>query len=151
MVISVATMRVVVDGSSMEPSLTSGQLVLVNKLHYQFRTPQRGDIIVFWLPSVSERNTIKRIIGLAGDTIEFRDGWVYINGERLDEPYISQPCAFTICPNSIWQVGDGDYFVMGDNRNHSRDSRSFGVIPDDAIVGKAIFRYWPLSKMTMLH
>lgn len=150
-IISVTTFRVMVDGRSMETTLTTGQFLLVSRLHYQFSTPQRGDIIVFQLASVSEYGTIKRIIGLPRDTIEFREGWVYINGVLLAEPYLAEPCLPTICPNSIWQMGADEYFVMGDNRNQSRDSRSFGAIPADAINGKAIIRYWPLTEVNWLH
>ena len=149
--INLITLRVVVDGLSMEDTLHSGELLLVNRIHYKLsEPPHRGDIIVFHSPAMSDENIIKRIIGLPEDTVEFREGVIYINGYEWDEAYLSQPCSITTCPNSIWQLGSGEYFVMGDNRNASRDSRSLGTISKEAIIGKAIMRYWPIATFRWL-
>ncbi|MDQ7026157.1 MAG: signal peptidase I [Anaerolineae bacterium] len=144
------TARVVVNGVSMESTLYSGQLLLISRFHYQLGEPQRGDIVVFYPEFDPTQEYIKRVLGLPGETLELRDGRVYINGQLWDEPYVTEACEDSICYNSIWQVGTGEYFVMGDNRNASRDSRSFGTIPQDAIIGKAILRYWSLSEMAWL-
>lgn len=134
----------------MENTLHTGQLLLVSRIDYRFGEPQRGDIVVFHLSTYPQREFIKRVIGLPGETVELRDGQVYINGRLWLEPYVSETCEPVICPNSIWQIGDDEYFVMGDNRNHSQDSRSYGTIPQTAIVGKAILRYWPFSELQWL-
>lgn len=135
----------------MQPTFESGQYILVSRVHYLFGTPQRGDVLVFQLPSNPERDLIKRLIAIPGDTIEFRDTQVYINGMLIDEPYLTRACDVSVCSDSIWQLGDDDYFMMGDNRNLSTDSRSFGAIHSDHIVGRAILRYFPFSELNWLH
>jgi signal peptidase I len=127
-------------GTSMVPTLADGQFLVVNKLGYRLHQPQRGDIIVFTDPYSPDRKLIKRLIGFPGETVEVRGGAVLINGHALDEPYLEDPGnssrAASVLP-------DGEYFVLGDNRNNSSDSRSWGNLPRDRIVGKAWLSYWP--------
>jgi signal peptidase I len=127
-------------GRSMEPTLENDQFLVVNKLGYRLYAPQRGDIIVFVDPTSPDRKLIKRIIGLPGETVEIRDGQVLINGRKMDEPYITVPWHSTR-PASI--IPEDQYFVLGDNRNNSSDSRSWGTLPEEDIVGKAWLSYWP--------
>lgn len=141
--VNLATVRFVVDGPSMEPNFQDNQYLMVSRIHYLFNEPERGDIIVFHYPEQVTDDYIKRIIGIPGDTIEFRDARVYINGEIMGEPYINEPCAPRNCADETWQLDSDEYFVMGDNRNHSRDSRIFGAIRREHIVGEVIARYWP--------
>ena len=141
--VNLATVRFVVDGPSMEPNFQDDQYLMVSRIHYLFNEPERGDIIVFHYPEQVTDDYIKRIIGIPGDTIELRDARLYINGEIIDEPYINEPCAPRNCAEETWQLDPDEYFVMGDNRNHSRDSRIFDAIRRDHIVGEVIARYWP--------
>lgn len=136
-----------IDGPSMEPTLFTGQNLLISRLDYLFGEIKRGDIAVFDPPNAKEEMLIKRVIGIPGDTVEMRDQEVYLNGEKLDEPYfVNTPCTPIDCPNNSWTLGPNEYFFMGDNRNRSNDSRAFGPITRDRIVGRAVFRYWPLDK-----
>lgn len=142
------------DGPSMQPTLFAGQQLLVSRLDYLFGDPQRGDIVVFDKPNTGPEDEmlIKRVIGIPGDTIELRDQQVYRNGVLLDEPYfVNAPCNSRKCPNQVWILGVDEYFVMGDNRNHSVDSRDFDAVTRDRIVGKAIWRYWPLNQFGSLY
>jgi len=132
------TYRVV--GQSMEPTLQQDQRLIVSKLSYRLHEPQRGDIIVFHDPQDPSRNLIKRIIGLPGEILEIRNGQVFINEQQLTEPYLTSISGRSEAPVPI---PDGYFFVMGDNRNNSSDSRSWGVLSADQIVGKAAFTYWP--------
>ena len=127
-------------GRSMEPTLQNDQFLVVSKLDYRLHTPQRGDIIVFRDPQSQNRKLIKRIIGLPGDVVEIGNDAVTINGYPLDEPYIESPSLYTEAPLT---VPDGQYFVLGDNRNNSSDSHAWGTLPEDLIVGKAWLSYWP--------
>jgi len=131
-----------VDGSCMEPNLYTGQRVLVCKAAYWFGDPHRGDVIVFRKPGEPERVLIKRIIGMPGDRLEIQDGQVYIGDELLEEPYIKES---TSSDYSSIEIPMGHYFVMGDNRDYSSDSRSWGTMPRENIIGKAWLCYWPLS------
>jgi signal peptidase I len=133
------TYRVV--GQSMDPTLEQDERLIVSKLSYRLHDPQRGDIIVFHDPQDPSRNLIKRIIGLPGEMLEIRDGQVFINEQPLNEPYINGHMNGTEPPTP---VPEGYYFVMGDNRNNSSDSRSWGPLAKDKIVGKAAFTYWPI-------
>lgn len=137
--INTISARVRVDGISMQPTLLNGEFVLVNKLSYQFGEIQRGDIIVFDFPLNMEEELIKRVIGLPGDTVLVQDGKVFVNNMPLNETYIAQ------LPNysGQWAVEDGYIFVLGDNRNNSNDSKDWGYLPIDNIVGKATLIYWP--------
>ncbi len=127
-------------GNSMDPTLKNQQLLVVNKLDYRLRDPQRGDIIVFHDPHDTSRKLIKRVIGLPGELLEIKTGQVFINDQLLSEPYIKSPSTSTRLPAPI---PNGQYFVMGDNRGNSSDSRSWGTLPQEEIVGKAWLTYWP--------
>lgn len=143
--VNLSTVRFVVRGSSMEPTFRDDQLLLVSRLNYLLADPQRGDIVVFHYPNAPTEDYIKRVIGLPGETVEMRDQEVYINGVKLDEPYINEPCMTYSCPDKIWELGSDEYFVMGDNRNRSSDSRSFNGVKRQFIVGEVVIRYWPPS------
>ncbi len=123
---------------SMEPNLYDGEYVIVDKVSYALRQPQRGEIVV--LKRTGQPDLIKRIVGLPGETLEVHDAQVFINGQPLTEPYIRGPIAQTTPPQ---QIEPGYYFVMGDNRNNSSDSRAFGAISREDIVGRAWIIYWP--------
>ncbi|MBE0415612.1 MAG: signal peptidase I [Dehalococcoidia bacterium] len=138
-----------VDGPCMKPNLYTGQRVLVIKAAYWFSGPQRGDVIIFHSTQEPGKNLIKRVIALPGETVEIRDGKVYINGDPLDEPYIMQEPCERYCDLTM-QVPDGCYFVLGDNRNSSSDSRSWGMLPQENIIGKAWLCYWPLGDWHLL-
>lgn len=134
----------IINGSSMEPDLHSGERLIINKIVYHFENPRRGDVIVFHPPESGPSSTpfIKRIIGLPGDTVEVRNGRVIVNGEALTEPYIAQ------APEYIMKkitVPDNSYFVLGDNRNLSNDSHSGWTVTRGEIVGKAWVTIWPPS------
>ena len=137
--INAVSARVRVDGFSMRPTLDDGEFVLVSKLNYKLSNVQRGDIIVFHYPMDPEQELIKRVIGLPGDRIEVNEGIVYVNGQALEEPYIAAPPAYS----SQWNVPDDRLFVLGDNRNDSSDSHSWGFLPFENVVGKAVLIYWP--------
>ncbi len=127
-------------GQSMEPNLHTNQRLVIEKLGYHLHGPRRGDVVVLHDPGGSPELLIKRIIGLPGERVTIADGRVYIDGVPLDEPYLTQP---TQGGGRSWVVPPLHVFVMGDNRSASRDSRVFGPVPLDQIVGHAIFRYWP--------
>jgi signal peptidase I len=148
--ISFAVQAVHVEGLSMYATLDDNDYLIANKIDYRLHPPQRGDIIILRPPTDNSKDFIKRVIALPGERLLIRDGFVYINGHKLDEPYL--PEAWTTLNNPApWSVGDGavipanDYFVMGDNRNRSQDSRIFGPIGRDRIDGRAWFRIWPLD------
>ncbi len=141
--VNLATARFIVDGPSMEPNFATGQFVLVSRVNYLIGEPQRGDVVVFKYPGNPQEDYIKRVIGTPGDTVEIRDAKVYVNGGLLDEPYINEPCLPRMCQDNAWELGATQYFVMGDNRNHSSDSRAFGAVERDLIIGEALIRYWP--------
>ena len=133
------SVRIRVDGTSMEPTLHNGEFIIVNKLSYRLGEFSRGDVVVFHLPRDPQQEYIKRVIGLPGDVVEVRNGQVHINGEPIDEPYIAAR------PNypGTWIVPQGNVFVLGDNRNNSSDSHTWGTVPVDYVVGKALLIYWP--------
>lgn len=155
-----------VEGPSMEPGLHDGQYLLVNKAvyfrldmdtlskyipfinggstRYLFHAPERGDVIVFRYPNDPSRDFIKRVIGVPGDTVSIQEGVVSVNGVPLEEPYINFA---TGGDKEAVVVPPGNYFVLGDNRANSSDSRSWGFVPEENIIGKAMFSYWPLSEL----
>ena len=135
------------DGPSMQPGLHSDERVLVNSLAYVFRDPQRGDVIVFHPPDALTQRYIKRVIGVPGDTIQLTVNDVFVNNVRLSEPYIAlTPKGYTNNPEpEVIHLGADQYFVMGDNRTNSQDSRFFGPITKREIIGKADFVVWPFS------
>ena len=132
-----------VEGQSMEPNLYTGQYLIVNKVLYNLRTAERGDIIVFKAPRSPDRNFVKRIVGLPGEKLELRQGQVYINDKLLYEPYIDAHSGSSWGPSV---VGQDELFVLGDNRANSSDSRSWGMLPTGNIIGKAWICYWPPQK-----
>ncbi len=147
LVINALSARVRVDGYSMLPTLQDGEFVLVNRLAYRFETsPQRGDIIVFHSPIDNTQDLIKRIIGLPGDTVTVQNGVVYINGNPLQEPYIAAAPLYS----GSWNVPEGYLFVLGDNRNDSSDSHSWGLLAQENILGKAILIYFPFRNWQMI-
>lgn len=139
----------VVEGSSMEPSLHNRERLIVNKLVYRFRKPNRGDVVVFRYPANPKRRFIKRVIGIPGDEVEVRDGFVILNGMTLTEDYTMDLTYGYFGPK---QVPDGHYFVLGDNRNNSDDSRypDVGFVPMANIVGKAGIVWWPPRRMSII-
>lgn len=138
-----------VEGTSMLPGLQSNEYVLVNKIAYLFHAPERGDVVVFHYPLDTSKDFIKRVIGLPGDTITYDSTTVRVDGVSLNEPYISQPA--NPPPPHPWVVPPNDYFVMGDNRPVSDDSRSWGYVPANYIVGKAVMVYWPFNAWELIN
>ena len=137
--INLISARIRVDGDSMNPTLISGEYVIVNRVSYRLGSPQRGDIIVFHFPRDPREEYIKRVIGLPGDQVEINQGQVYVNGQPLEESYLKVKTNYS----GTWQVPEGQLFVLGDNRNNSSDSHDWGTVPMDYVVGKAILVYWP--------
>ena len=141
-VINAISARIRVDGFSMEPTLKSGEFVIVNKLAYKLGNPILGDVIVFHYPRDPDQEYIKRVIGVPGDRIQISNGQVTINDVPIEEPYIAA------APNyqSEWTVPEESLFVLGDNRNNSSDSHNWGPVPMENVIGKAFFVYWPPEK-----
>ena len=159
------------EGSSMEPTLESGQYLLANKLVYMhidpsplldllpfvevkrkepffpFHPPRRGDVIVFRFPRDPSRDFVKRVIGLPGDVVEIRRGVVFVNGQPLDEPYITKRSIDSMAPV---RVPPGGYFVLGDNRASSNDSRDWGILPAENIIGRAWVPYGPRDRRGLM-
>lgn len=139
-----------IKGDSMQPNFPDGEFLLTDKISYRFHPPQRGDVIVFKVPVNEEDDYIKRIIGLPGDTVSIKDGFVYVNGQKLEETYLP-PGLYTnggifLPNNKEVVVPDNYFFVMGDNRPYSSDSRAWGFVPKKNIIGKAWLVYWPPQK-----
>ena len=140
-VINTLTSRFRIEGPSMNPTLHEGQYLIINKLIYKLHAPERGDIIVFHHPQNSERDLIKRVVGLPGEEIHVREGQVYIDGVLLEEPYL----AYSGGRSARYTLGEDEFYVLGDNRPNSDDSRSWGALQKDQIVGKVWVSYWPPS------
>lgn len=150
-----------VEGTSMQPRLENDERIFVNKFEYNFASIKRGDIIVFWYPEDPTKSFIKRVIGLPDDSIDMdASGHVTINGLPKDEPYLAPER--NQAARARWNQGPFSanhpvrvkahyYFVMGDNRDASNDSRSWGLVPEKYIYGKAMFRYWPLPRIGSLN
>lgn len=145
---------VAVEGTSMLPQLHDGERLLVNKLIYYksaylqslgFPKIDRGDVVVFWFPNDPDKSFVKRVIGLPGETVEVRNGIVYIDGKILNEPYLDPERNQSHQNMPPKKVDSHYYFVVGDNRDNSYDSRSWGLVPEKYIYGKAVFRYYPFS------
>lgn len=132
-----------VEGSSMMPNVEPGEYIMVNKTTYRSSEPQRGEVIIFDPPFDSPRPFIKRVIGLPGETVEIRDGKVFVDGEALDDPDTIPAPNYEMAPR---EVPENEYFVLGDNRNSSRDSSDGWTVPRNNIIGKAWFIYWPPNK-----
>jgi len=144
--INAVSARVRVENVSMEPTLTQGEFLLVNRVAYKIGTPKIGDIIIFHAPGADDLDYIKRLIGRPGDTVHVEDGVVYVNGQALYETYIADKPNYS----GTWEVPEGQFFVLGDNRNNSSDSHLWGFISEDAVVGKALLIYWPLDAVSLL-
>jgi signal peptidase I len=145
--INAVSARVRVDGFSMVPTLQDGEYVLVNRLAYRNKLPERSDIIVFVSPQVSDLDLIKRVIGLPGDHVRISGGMVEVNGQVLNEPYIAAAPVY----NGEWNVPEGNLFVLGDNRNDSSDSHAWGLLPVENVIGKAILIYWPIPEWNLIN
>ncbi|MCI0895864.1 MAG: signal peptidase I, partial [Chloroflexi bacterium] len=172
MVIQTSIRNFKVDGSSMDPTLEHGQFLMVNKLVYlqldmdrlsrivpfwqvdkssnrfPIHPPQRREIIVFHFPRDTSKDFVKRVIGLPGEKVELRDGLVFINDRLLQESYITTPYDSTMAPLIL---DNDEYFVMGDNRRSSNDSRMWGPVPESHLLGKVWFVYWPFSGLQVLN
>ena len=129
-----------IEGFSMEPNFHDGQFLIVDKVSYMLHPPERGDVIVFIPPNNTTRDFIKRVIGLPGDQVEVISGRVYVNGTPLEEPYPLAPAGYSAAAVT---VPAEEYFVLGDNRNNSSDSHSWGAVSVNSIIGKAWVSYWP--------
>ncbi|HOV05921.1 MAG TPA: signal peptidase I [Anaerolineaceae bacterium] len=138
--------RVRVLNISMQPTLFEGDIVLVNKLAYKLGEMKTGDVVIFHDPYNREEDFIKRLIGKPGDFVEVKNGDVYVNGELLEEPYTAADPMYS----GSWQVPEDAIFVLGDNRNQSSDSHSWGFVPLEDVVGKALVVYWPLDEVKIV-
>ena len=138
-----------VEGTSMMPRLTDQERVFINKFVYRLEPIHRGDVVVFWFPRDPSKSYIKRVIGLPGDSVQMREGAVYINGRKLDEPYVVPEYRGrqSLAPAKI---SADEFYVMGDHRNSSNDSRIWGTVPRRYIYGKAELIYWPLGRWGLL-
>lgn len=144
-----------VEGTSMMPTLTDQERIFINKFTYRFGLGaiERGDTVVFWYPQDTSKSYIKRVIGIPGDRVRVASGQVYVNGKALAEDYVPEDYRDSV----TWKDGeeqvvpDRSYFVLGDHRVSSSDSRAWGYVPRENIYGKAVFVYWPLDKMGRLH
>jgi len=135
-----------VQGTSMEPLLLDGERIVVNKFVYRFRPIERGDVVVFWYPRDPSVSFVKRVVALPGDLVEIRGGELVVNGLAVKEPYL--PASFRDNDSHTpTEVRKGYYFVLGDHRRSSNDSRSWGEVPEKYIYGRAVFRFWPLGRM----
>ena len=165
-----------VDGSSMHPTLEGGQYLLVNKLvyfridtkrlsriipfwdverpsrHFAFHPPRRGEVIVFRFPVDPKKDFVKRVVGLPGEEVKLREGKVYVDDVALVEPYLTGDSTTVPVPNgrNRWRLGKEEYFVLGDNRGSSNDSRTWGAVPEKNVVGKVWVVYWPFSELQLL-
>jgi signal peptidase I len=141
-----------VEGTSMMPSLQNDERIFINKFVYRFGISDigRGDTVVFLYPGDPTKSYIKRVIGVPGDTVEIVDGTVVVNGQSLSEPYVAEDYRDRI-PMARKMVPPDQYFVLGDHRSSSNDSRSWGWVPRQYIYGKAVFVYWPLENLGAVH
>ncbi len=135
-----------VQGTSMEPLLQDGERIVVNKFVYRFRAIERGDVVVFWYPRDPSVSFVKRVVALPGDLVEIRGGELVVNGLAVKESYLP-PSFRDDDSHPPTEVRKGYYFVLGDHRRSSNDSRSWGEVPEKYIYGRAVFRFWPLGRM----
>ncbi len=153
-VVQYAVQTVHVLGFSMDPTLSDNDLLIMSKISYRLHAPERGDIIVIQPPTPGDnRDLIKRIVAVPGDHLRIEGGQIIVNGHVLEEPYLFEPWTAnnTVFAGQERIVPVDSYFVLGDNRNHSKDSRSFGFVKRRAILGKAEVRIWPLSEIGLLN
>ena len=141
-----------VEGTSMMPTLTDQERIFINKFTYHFGLGEihRGDMVVFWFPLDPQKSYIKRVIGVPGDVVSIDAGQVFVNRQALTEEYVPEEYRDRVS----WEehvVPEGEYFVLGDHRSSSSDSRTWGFVKREAIYGKAVFVYWPLDKLGRLH
>jgi signal peptidase I len=148
LVIRFAVQSFRVDGESMEPGFHTDEYVLVDKVTYLIHAPDRGDIIVFHYPLDPSRDFIKRVIGVPGDVVSTTSTNVIVDGQTLHEPYIRVPFNFE---SKTWKLGPNQFFVMGDNRDNSLDSRSWGLLDKSYIVGKVVAVYWPVTNWEFIN
>ena len=143
-----------INGASMEPNFQNGQYILTNKVEYKLRSPNRGDVVIFKSPRNKDVDYIKRIIGKPGDRVMLKEGTFYVNGTKVEESYLAS--GTYISQGSFLREGSeiivpkGQYFLVGDNRGHSSDSREFGTIPLEDFIGRAFLRYWPFSQAGLI-
>lgn len=135
----------IVSGASMEPNFYDGEYLIIDELTYAFRAPARGETIVFRYPLDPSEFFIKRIVGLPGETIEIKSGNVLINEGTLPEPYLPRGAEKETLPNLKIKLDENEYFVLGDNRPRSSDSRFWGALPREKIMGRALVRLWPVA------
>lgn len=138
-----------VEGTSMQPRLVDQERIFVNRFIYHFQQIHRGDVVVFWYPRDRSKSFIKRVLGIPGDKVEIRVGTVYVNDSKVNEPYLNPAFQDYKSYQPVW-VPPGEYFVLGDHRNSSNDSRSWGFVSHDLIYGKAVFSYWPFSRVGLV-
>src|SRR5487761_26151 len=134
-----------VEGTSMAPLLSDQERIFINKFVYRFEPIHRGDVVVFWYPLDRSQSFITRVIGLPGQTLEIREGELYVNGKHVAERYVPQNY-FDDSSYGPIKIPADEYFVMGDHRDSSNDSRIFGPVPEEFIYGKAVFAYWPFHQ-----
>jgi signal peptidase I len=141
-----------VEGTSMMPSLVDQERIFINKFSYRFGITEvnRGDTVVFWFPGDPSKSYIKRIIGVPGDNVEISRGRVFVNGTEIQEPYVPDDYRDRVSIDRL-TVPAGEYFVLGDHRSSSNDSRTWGTVPRNFIYGKAVFSYWPLDRVGTVH
>ncbi len=152
LILRFVAIRSVVDGNSMFPFLSDKDSVIVEKVSYYFREPARYDVIVFRLKDDPKTKYIKSIVGLPGETVFIEDGLLYINGELMeDDVYCEETMRSGIYSGEAVTLGEDEYFVLGDNRNHSKDSRAIGSISKSQFVGRAWVRIWPLNQMKVIN
>ncbi len=138
-----------IPSGSMVPTLKERDRIIVSKLNYYFQEPKRGDIVVFKYPKDPKRNFVKRLIAVGGETVAIKNSRLYINGQPVSEDYLPKGLRFADYGPVV--VPSGNYFMMGDNRNNSDDSRVWGYLPENLIVGRALVIYWPLERISIAH
>ena len=143
-----------ISGASMEPNFHNGEYILTNKIQYKLENPKRGDVVIFKSPLNKDIDYIKRIIGLPGEKVMLKDNALYVNGQKVPETYLA-PDVYVFGGSYLREgaeitVPEGQYFVSGDNRPHSSDSREFGPVAKEDFIGKALLRYWPFDKFGLV-
>lgn len=140
---------------SMIPTFMIGDRIFVDKVSYRFREPERGEIIVFKYPLDEKKDFVKRLVGLPGEEVQIKDGKIVVNGEPVDNERLTQNYYYNVMhsqygePNQVIQIPENSYFVLGDNSAHSSDSRSWGFVPKDNVVGRAFLIWWPPTRIKL--